>query len=58
LVVAHYQYYSMIEVGISNRGRRNQKLTDERIIYWYLGATWLCGIEKCRRDNNCRECQN
>jgi len=29
-VVAHYEYYSMIEVSIPKRWRRNQKLTGER----------------------------
>ena len=32
-VVAHDQYYSMIEVGISKRGRRDQKLTGKRNMY-------------------------
>jgi hypothetical protein len=55
LVVAHHQDYSMIEVGISNCGRGNQKLTSERLTYRYLVATWLRGIEKClRNDNRCQ----
>src|SRR5262245_57357878 len=42
----------MIEVGISKRGRGNQKLTSERITYRYLAATWLRGIEKGLRNDS------